>query len=85
MKTKILQVRIEEDNKNEAEAIFKNIGLDLSTGVRNNAVIIESRRLCRAWYVPTRIKLSDEEIGKFISVRAEKNQKGKLRPLITIH
>lgn len=34
MKTKILQVRIEEDIKNEAEAIFKNIGLDLSTGVR---------------------------------------------------
>lgn len=34
MKTKILQVRIEEDVKNEAEAIFKNIGLDLSTGVR---------------------------------------------------
>ena len=34
MKTKILQVRIEEEVKNEAEAIFKNIGLDLSTGVR---------------------------------------------------
>ena len=34
MKTKILQVRIEENIKNEAEAIFKNIGLDLSTGVR---------------------------------------------------
>lgn len=34
MKTKILQVRIEEDIKNKAEAIFKNIGLDLSTGVR---------------------------------------------------
>ena len=54
-------------------------------GVWNNAVIIENKRLGRAWYVPTRIKLSDEEIGKFISVRAEKNQKGKLRPLITIH
>lgn len=34
MKTKILQVRIEEDIKNQAESIFKNIGLDLSTGVR---------------------------------------------------
>lgn len=54
-------------------------------GVWNNAVIIENKRLGKAWYVPTRIKLSDEEIGKFISVRAEKNQRGKLRPLITIH
>lgn len=50
----------------------------------NNAVVIENRRLGKAWYVPTRIKLNNEDIGKFISVKAEKNQKGKIRPLITI-
>ena len=53
--------------------------------VWNNAVVIENRKENKAWYIPTRIKLKDEDIGKFISVKAEKNQKGKLRPLITIH
>lgn len=52
--------------------------------VWSNAVVIENKKLNRAWYVPTRIKLKDGDLGKFISVRAEKNQKGKLRPLITI-
>ena len=28
---------------------------------------------------------TEEETSEFISVKAEKNQKGKLRPLITIH
>lgn len=53
--------------------------------VWNNAVVIENRKVNKAWYIPTRIKLKDEDVGKFITVRAEKNQKGKLRPLITIH
>lgn len=53
-------------------------------GIWNNAVVIENRKLNKAWYVPTRVKLKEEDLGKFISVRAEKNQRGKLRPLITI-
>ncbi|WP_149554520.1 relaxase/mobilization nuclease domain-containing protein [Treponema pectinovorum] len=53
-------------------------------GIWNNAVVIENRKLNKAWYVPTRIKLKEDDIGKFISVKTEKNQKGKLRPVITI-
>lgn len=53
--------------------------------VWNNAVIIENRKENRAWYIPTRIKLNDEDVGKFITVKAEKNQKGKLRPIIMVH
>lgn len=52
--------------------------------VWNNAVVVENRKLNKAWYVPTRIKLKDEDVGKFISVKAERNQKGKMRPLLTI-
>ena len=51
----------------------------------NNAIVIENKKLNKAWYVPTRIKLKDEDLGKFITVKAEKNQKGVLRPFITIH
>lgn len=51
----------------------------------NNAIVIENKKLNKAWYVPTRIKLKDEDLGKFITIKAEKNQKGILRPLITIH
>lgn len=53
--------------------------------VWNNAVVIENKKLNKAWYIPTSIKLSNKELGKIITVKAEKNQHGKLRPLITIH
>lgn len=53
--------------------------------VFNNAVVIENKTLNKAWYIPTRIKIDSECIGKFISVKAKKNQKGKLRPFISIH
>ena len=53
-------------------------------GVMNNAVVIENKKLNKAWYVPTRIKLKDDDIGHYITVKAEKNAKGKLRPLINI-
>lgn len=51
----------------------------------NNAIVIENKKLNKAWYVPTKIKLKPDDIGKVITVKAEKNQKGILRPLITIH
>ena len=54
-------------------------------GIWTNAIVIENKKLNKAWFIPTRIKVKNEDIGKFITVKAEKNQKGKLRPLITIH
>lgn len=54
-------------------------------GENENAIVIENKKLNKAWYIPTRIKLSNEDLGKFISVKAEKNAKGKLRPLLNIH
>lgn len=53
--------------------------------VWNNAVVIENKKLNKAWYVPSRIKIKEEDLGKVITVKAEKNQKGIIRPLITIH
>lgn len=53
--------------------------------VWNNAIVIENKKLNKAWYVPTRIKCKEDDVGKVITVQAEKNQKGLLRPLITIH
>lgn len=50
----------------------------------NNAVVIENRAEDRAWYVPLRTKLKNDDVGKFITVKAEMNKKGKLRPLIFI-
>lgn len=69
----------------EINGVVTNIYNMNDEDVWNNAVVIENRKVNKAWYIPTRIKLKDEDVGKFITVRAEKNQKGKLRPLITIH
>lgn len=69
----------------EISGVVTNIYNMNDEDVWNNAVVIENRKVNKAWYIPTRIKLKDEDVGKFITVRAEKNQKGKLRPLITIH
>lgn len=55
-------------------------------GAMSNAIVIENKKLNKAWFIPTRIKLTNEEdLGKVISIKAEKNAKGKLKPLITIH
>lgn len=69
----------------EISGIITNVYNMNDEDVWNNAVVIENRKENKAWYIPTRIKLKNEDIGKFISVKAEKNQKGKLRPLITVH
>lgn len=69
----------------EINGVVTNIYNMNDEDVWTNAVVIENRKVNKAWYIPTRIKLKDEDVGKFITVRAEKNQKGKLRPLITIH
>lgn len=68
----------------EISGIVTNIYNMNDEDVWNNAVVIENRKENKAWYIPTRIKLKDEDIGKFISVKA-KNQKGKIKPLIIIH
>jgi len=69
----------------EIEGIVSKIYNMDYEGVTNNAIVIENKKLNKAWYVPTRIKLNPEDLGKYISVKSEKNAKGKLRPLITVH
>ena len=68
----------------EIEGIVSRVYNMDDEGVWNNAVIVENKKLGRAWYVPTRIKLTEEEVGKYISVNTEKTQKGKIRPLLRI-
>lgn len=68
----------------EIEGVVSEVYNMNDEDVWNNAVVIENRKLNKAWYVPTRIKLKDEDVGKFISVKAERNQKGRMRPLLTI-
>ena len=60
----------------EIDGVVTNIYNMNDEDVWNNAVVIENRKVNKAWYIPTRIKLKDEDVGKFITVRAEKNQKG---------
>lgn len=68
----------------EVEGIISKIYNMDDEGIWSNAIVIENRKVNKAWYIPTRIKLKNEDLGKFISVRAEKNQKGKIRPVITV-
>ena len=68
----------------EVEGIVSQIYTMDDEYVWNNAVVIENKKLNKAWYIPTHVKLKDEDVGKFISVRAEKNQRGKISPVITI-
>lgn len=69
----------------EISGIVTNVYNMNDEDVWNNAVVIENKKENKAWYIPTRIKLNEEDVGKFISVKAERNQKGKLRPLIKVH
>lgn len=69
----------------EIEGIISKVYNMNDEDIWNNAVVIENKKLNKAWYVPTRIKVKPEDVGKFISVRAEKNQRGKIRPLLTIY
>lgn len=69
----------------EIEGIISKVYNMNDEDIWNNAVVIENKNLNKAWYVPTRIKVKQEDVGKFISVRAEKNQRGKIRPLLTIY
>lgn len=68
-----------------AEGIITKIYNMNDEDIWTNAVVIENRNKNIAWYVPLRNKLNDDTAGKFITVKAEKNAKGKLRPLLTIH
>ena len=68
----------------EISGIVTNVYNMNDEDVWNNAVVIENKKENKAWYIPTRIKLNEEDVGKFISVKAERNQKGKLRPLIKV-
>ena len=69
----------------KVEGVITNIYNMDDEYIWNNAVVIENKKENKAWYVPTRIKLKDDVLGKYITVSSEKNQKGKLRPLLTIH
>lgn len=69
----------------KVEGVITNVYNMDDESVWNNAVVIENRGENKAWYVPTRIKVKPDDLGKFITVSAQKNQKGKLRPLLMIH
>ena len=68
----------------EVEGIVSKIYNMDDEGIWNNAVVIENKKINKAWYIPIRKKLKNEDLGKFVSVRAEKNEKGKIKPIIEI-
>lgn len=68
----------------EVEGILSKIYNMDDEGIWNNAVVIENKKINKAWYIPIRKKLKNEDLGKFVSVRAEKNEKGKIKPIIEI-
>lgn len=49
-------------------------------GIWNNAIVIENRKLNKAWYVPLSMKPDEALLGTAVECSLEKSQNGKLRP-----
>lgn len=83
--TKKYNLELYNGSMGKIEGVVSHVYNMDDENIWNNAIVIENKKLGKAWYVPTRIKCREEDIGKVITVQAEKTQKGLLRPLITIH
>jgi hypothetical protein len=50
----------------------------------NHAILVENKKERRAWYVPVYFEPDDRLMGSTIRLSTDKNQKGLIRPKLTV-